>query len=359
MRYILIAADAVDPDNLALVAGAGILYPDANVRLLLTGRPVNESGVTRQSPPREQFNNADPARSRQLQVRNAARFVEFARRFDVDLAVFDGGIAPRTLVPHWVHKDETQTFGDTPEDAESNSRLQTRDALVREILASENPVIDIIVGGPMTALRALFEEAPELIPFVHCCTAMFANWGPGSLMSLGGARTPFQQFNAAIDPTSANWILTGAPFPILLVPTETTKVPEITFGSIDALVAALPDTDRAKALVDLYRVWWNVAGLANRGGIIIYDLAPLMALDPELCGQIFQVVPVEVKASTHLPYELIPEESRPTTNAAARWGEVYLTKLEAGTPSTRFATLPELANGGAEIYLRTLHRICS
>lgn len=361
-RWLLIGADAVDPDNPIAVAGAGVLYPEDEIRLILTGRPCNES-VTRNDPERRWYNHADPEMSRRLMIRNAARFETFAKSFGVKLKVYDGGIAPRTLVPHWVHQDETIAFGDTPRDAEKRSRLLPLDGLIEDILADPGP-IRLLGGGPATGLRDLFVQGPELFPYVEFGATMFANWGPGSLMSLGGERTDYQQFNAAIDPISAWWFLTGMPCPLLLVPTETTKQPGITFATIEALEAALPHTPRAKKIVDLYRVWWRIANLEKRGGIIIYDLLPLIALDPELRERVLNVVPVEIVATTVLPYERISAADmakRATEgkklNPAARWGEIHL-KQTTGE-SNRLASLPELKPGGAEVYLDVLRRICA
>jgi len=338
-NFLLIDADAVDPDNPVLTALAGLLFPEHKIRLLLSGRPVDET-VTKEKFPKpcaEWFQEGNPARSRQLQVRNAARFVAFCERFGVELRVYDGGIAPKTLVPHWVHKDETVIFGDTPEDAETNSRLRTRQELADEIMAAENPVIYLITGGPETGNHLFFTEHPECMPFVQEEIGMLANWGAGSLMDLGGGRCTLQQFNVACDPIAARWSLIEAPWPVLLVTTETTKQPDICFGSLDALRAALPDTDVAAAIVDLYKVWWDTANLANRGGIIIYDLAPLFALDEILRDQIFQVTRVSIDQVTDK-------------------GEVYMTPTDVMT--NRWATQPELQPDGAELYLRTFHNLC-
>ena len=355
-RFILIVADAVDPDNLVLVAAAGILNPGARIRLLLSGRPVNP-GVTQTTHPtpcREWFNNADPTLSRKLQIRNAARFVKFAERFGVELKVFDGGIAPRTLVPHWIHADETVVWGDTPPDAETKPLLRSREELAAEILGATNPDVYIITGGPETANLLFFQENPEVMRLVLAEYAMLANWGSGALMNVGGERSPYQQFNAACDPVAAMWILTGAPWPITMTPTETTKQPGICFNSVEALRRALPDTSRAGAIVNLYRVWWDVAELEKRGGIVIYDLCPLFASDPQIGDKIFETVPVEVLASTCFPYEL----TEPGQSAHAHWGEIHFRQYGQGQ-SNRFATLPKLRPGGAQVYMDTLRRICS
>ena len=94
----LIAADAPDPDNLVLIRMAQTLFGKDNILgVLLTGRPINLDATPQEKVPLEGWNYDH---SRTALVASAGRLKNFLDWYESNVPIFDGGIAPRTLVPH-------------------------------------------------------------------------------------------------------------------------------------------------------------------------------------------------------------------------------------------------------------------
>ena len=104
----LIAVDGPDPDNLALVRVVSSLFGHNNVYgVVLTGRPVN-----REATKETAIHNWNYEQSRDLQVVTSSRFKNFMNAYGLETKVYDGGIAPHTLVPHHLHFNDETGFGD-------------------------------------------------------------------------------------------------------------------------------------------------------------------------------------------------------------------------------------------------------
>ena len=84
---ILICIDAPDPDNFALVKGVKVLFPDEDVKVMLTGRPVRFKAKKDC-----QLWEWDYESSRMAQEASAARLKNFMRNLGVSVCeVYDGG----------------------------------------------------------------------------------------------------------------------------------------------------------------------------------------------------------------------------------------------------------------------------
>ncbi len=155
------------------------LNPDAEVHVVLTGRPVR-FGATKEHATWEW----DPKDSRMAQEASAMRIKNFLRHFGVTVTrVFDGGIAPRTLVPHWVHFAEYYKFFDVdPLQAIRHSELEPQEELVKILLKLPAGSVPVAVGGPMTGLYQLIVRCPEVVSRFKELHAMFATWGNVALM---------------------------------------------------------------------------------------------------------------------------------------------------------------------------------
>lgn len=352
-RTILIVIDTPDPDNLAQIAATRKLFPNAIIHAMVTGRPV-AFDATKEVP----IWKYDVKHSRAAQLVSAARVRAFVKRCGLpEVRVFDGGIAPRTLVPHWVHFEDYEGFRDVSAvKALCEPKLEPLHDLIEALMGVE--AFSIAVGGPMTGLMQLFQQAPSLIAKVTVITAMFATWGEVNLMDLGSGPRGAVQFNAACDPVAANYILKGLPKTcrLILMPTEVTRVQEIGFLDPDKLTAALRDTeertgDVARELNKLYHVWYENAvkprQKPNKDGVVteliwIHDLVAALALDPKLLEEIYDVVPIEIGNVTHAPCE--PEKE---------WGTVKMAQVEPGREVNTFAA-KALKPGGAAQYLAAL-----
>lgn len=344
MKYqnILAFIDAPDPDNFVLLAAVAKRFPDAEMNVVLTGRPVRFNAD--KSHPLWDY---DMESSHMAQEASAVRARNFMRHFGVRIPrIYDGGIAPRTLVPHWVHFAEYYKFRDVdPLAALRYSELEPLEDLIREILTRKDDSVAVVVGGPMTGLDQMITRCPEVVSKFAEVHAMFATWGNVELMDMGGPPRGAKQFNTACDPSGAHRILMGLPCPVYLMPTEVTRVQEIGFLNAQKLREALPQNRGTNALYALYALWYDAAVRPRQQKnpaelIFIHDVVSAFSLDSELREQIYDVVPIEITSVPHLP------------NEAAKWGEVLM--RPADTPTNRFAA-KGLKPGGAEIYLQTLH----
>jgi inosine-uridine nucleoside N-ribohydrolase len=293
----------------------------------------------------------DTEESRLAQKLSAARVHGFLGKCGInDVEIFDGGIAPSTLVPHHVHFPDYIGFEDVdPLSSFTHSHLQDQDKLAHQLSQAQS--FSVVVGGPMTGLAQLLQRSvrgpdaskisllAEKISEVH---AMFASWGNIQLMPIGDAPRGSEQFNVACDPLAAYVVLMGLECPIYLLPSDVTRVSEIGFQDTEELRASMPSTPGADELVRLYEIWYKVAVKPRAGErIYIHDLAPALSLHPQLREEIYEMVPVQWKVP-HLPSE------------AAEWGRVIM--AESQKSNGHFAA-KSLRSGGAERYLQSLYSL--
>ncbi len=354
-QVIVAVVDAPDPDNFAQIAATRKLFPDAIIHVMVTGRPVAFD-----APMGEPNWMYDVEDSRAVQIISAARIKAFVKRCGLpNVRVFDGGIAPRTLVPHALHFADYYKFGDVdPVSAIRHPQMEPLCNLIKTLMEVER--FSISVGGPMTGLMQLFQHAPALAHRVDVITAMFATFGGVQMMDLGSGPRGAVQFNVACDPVAANYILTGMPKTCrtILMTTDVTRVAAIGFMDPDELNVALCDENErtgnpARELLKLYRIWHEnavkprqVKEKEKTGTITeklwIHDLVAALALNPELLDAIYDVIPVTIKNITHRPSESEKE-----------WGTVTMAAANTASEATIFAARA-LKPGGAERYLAAL-----
>jgi hypothetical protein len=176
---VLVVVDNVDPDNLACaLAATNPLFGFNVVGVIVTGRPATldrSAGIDESSV----------LHSRKVRRGNARRMYEFLRyagRYNVP--VFEGLVAPRTLVPHGVHIDEELLSL-----SESTSEITIDGNFIDpyEMLLSLEGPIHVIVGGPLSEVAALIED-PEIASRLGIITAQLGMFGFGDVSVMGGAR---------------------------------------------------------------------------------------------------------------------------------------------------------------------------
>lgn len=369
-KHILAFIDAPDPDNFVMLLALARRFPKSTLHVVLTGRPLR-FGADKSHP----LWDWDRDASQMAQQASAARAKNFMRHFRVKIPdIYDGGIAPRTLVPHWLHFADYYQFHDVDTlKAIRHNELEPIEDLIRQVLAWKDGSVAVVVGGPMTGLASMITRAPEVANKFREVHAMFATWGNVSLMDMGGAPRGAKQFNVACDPVAAYQVLTGLSCPIYLMPTEVTRVGAIGFMNAQALGAALPKNDGVFALMNLYARWYDAAVLPrqnaqrNKGeevteAIFIHDVVGALSLDPSLRRRIYEVTPIEVVSIPISPFEGVTDAERDKyasdgkpVPADLHWGDLLM--RPTATPGNRFAATA-LKPGGAKHYLRTLHDIC-
>ncbi len=342
--HILAFVDAPDPDNFVQLIALHKLNPDAIVHVILTGRPVRFNAEKTHA-----LWEWDGVSSRMAQEASAMRIKNFLRHFGVKVTrVFDGGIAPRTLVPHHIHFAEYYKFFDVdPLAAIRHSELEPQEELVKILLALPEGSVPVTVGGPMTGLYQMIVRCPDIVSRFKELHAMFATWGTVTLMQFDDKPRGAVQFNVACDPQGAHAVLKGLTCPIYLMPTEVTRVKEIGFVNAQKLREALPENAGSRALYHLYALWYDAAVKPRQDKnpeelIFIHDVVAAISLSAELRQAIYTVVPVEITSVPHLASE------------AAGWGTVLMKQVD--TPTNIYAATG-LTTGGAAKYLETLKSI--
>lgn len=343
-QHILAFIDAPDPDNFVQLIALHKLNPAAEVHVVLTGRPVR-FGATKEHALWEW----DGESSRMAQEASAMRIKNFLRHFGVNVTrVFDGGIAPRTLVPHWIHFAEYYKFFDVdPLQAIRHSELEAQEELIKILLALPDGSVPVTVGGPMTGLYQILVRCPAVAAKFKELHAMFATWGNVSLMQFDDKPRGAVQFNVACDPQGAHAVLKGLTCPIYLMPTEVTRVKEIGFETAQKLREAFPENAGTRALYHLYALWYDAAVRPRQAKdpnemIFIHDVVAALSLSEELRKAIYNVVPVEITAVPFLAHE------------QAGWGQV---QMKQTTAPTNIYAATSLTEGGAAKYLETLKAI--
>jgi len=348
MKDIVAFIDAPDPDNFVMLIALARRHPEARLHVVLTGRPLKFDAD--RSHETWQW---DVKSSRMAQEASALRIKNFLKHFGIDIVrVYDGGIAPRTLVPHWIHFQEYYRFLDAdPLRALRHSELDPQEDLVHLILHEMDQGFSAVVGGPMTGLAQLIVRNPEVATRVNEVHAMFATWGHVDLMDLGGEPRGAKQFNVACDPQAAYQILMVLTCPIYLMPTEVTRVQAIGFQNTQALRTVLPQNDGTDALLHLYALWYDAAVRPRQASnpeelIFIHDLVGAFSLDQDLRESIYRVGPITITSVPHLPAE------------AEEWGTVLMGQGTRACcePGPRYAAT-SLEPEGASHYIAELQRI--
>ncbi len=343
---VLAFIDAPDPDNFVLLIAIAKLFPNATMHVILTGRPVRFK-ATRE----HQHWDYDRASSIMAQEASAARIKNFLRHFGVTVVrVYDGGIAPRTLVPHWLHfRDYYQFLDADPLAAIRYSDLDGQEEFVKALMLVDH--CDVVVGGPMTGLAQLITRHPAIAPKIREVHAMFATWGNIQLMQLDTQKDApprgALQFNVACDPVAAHQVLMGLDCPIYLMPSEVTRDSRIGFQNAVELREALPQNNGSRQLHMLYAIWYDAAVAPRQAKnpeekIFIHDVVAALSLDPELRTQIYDVVPINIPSVPHLARD------------AADWGKILMSET---TGSTKHFAAKGLKPDGAKVYLDTLRRV--
>ncbi|MDZ4833762.1 MAG: nucleoside hydrolase [Candidatus Melainabacteria bacterium] len=346
-QHILAFVDAPDPDNFVQIIALVKLNPDAIVHVVLTGRPVR-FGASRDHA----LWQWDPLSSRMAQEASALRAKNFLRHFGVtNIRIFDGGIAPRTLVPHWIHFAEYYKFLDCdPLQAIRHSELESQEELGKLLFSLAPNSVQVAIGGPMTGLYQLLVRCPEIANRFSEVHAMFATWGNVKLMQFDDKPRDPKQFNVACDPQAAHAVLLGLTCPIYLMPTEVTRVQSIGFQNAQKLREALPQNSGTIALYNLYALWYDAAVRPRQDKnpeelIFIHDLVAALSLNEAVRKEIYEVTPIKITRVPHLVTE------------QADWGKVDMKPTRSGRQTMPRYAATGLTACGAEAYLRTLKTI--
>lgn len=289
--------DAPDPDNFVQLLAARRAFPDARQYCALTGRPVSLDAD--KDTPKWLWNEKE---SRLAQAVSAQRILNFTEEYGFGLYPYDGGVAPRTLVPHHLHFKEYYKFDDVDPLMGVANQMLEQEYLV-ELLGEED--FYAVVGGPMTGLAQCLARNPEIADKCKGVFAMFGTWGDVDLMSLDDKPRGALQFNVACDPFAAHMVLTGLNCPIYMIPSECTRVEEISFEDSEAFADfASPGN---KGLVNLYHKWYEAACKPRGERIYIHDVCSAFALyddlmfDPVMSPEsTYKFEPVHVEVP-HLP----------------------------------------------------------
>src|SRR3712207_449622 len=94
---VVVVVDNIDPDNLACA------YAATGTALGLNTKAVIVTGRFAHSDPTAPVTQYDPEFSTRERLSATRRMAGFLARADRDVPVFEGSIAPATVVPHDVH----------------------------------------------------------------------------------------------------------------------------------------------------------------------------------------------------------------------------------------------------------------
>ena len=271
MPKYLIAMDSPDPDNLALAEMAMNLYGKENIYgVLLTGRPINFDATKETS-----IGDWNYDHSRLALKASASRIKNFLRAYDADadddahVDVFDGCVAPRTLVPHWVHFLDYYKFMDyDPLRAVAVPEMDGIEKLAKKIGGED---FSVLVGGPMTGLATLLERFPPLANQVTSVHAMYGTLGEVKLMALGDKLRGAKQFNVACDPRAGKFVTEALDCPIYFITSECTRDDAIGFETPSKLSELLEDTEGNRHLLGLYNIWFANAVEPRKENLYIHD----------------------------------------------------------------------------------------
>jgi inosine-uridine nucleoside N-ribohydrolase len=295
---VVVIIDMVDPDNLACAhAAASPFLAFDLLAVMVTGRPVHPD-------PLAGTDEHDPLKSAMVHRLNTARTKGYLHRANFrDVPVYEEFIAPRTLVPHSVHLDEQllDLRGDSDNwYAHPDGSLADIIKLLRGV---EGP-INLIVGGPLTLAAALMDD-PIIGPKLGIITAQLGVMGDKT-QTFGGGR---RQFNVACDPTATHKVLMGYPGQVYMVPTDITKLKQLSFGHPNELFGLGINHE----LVEIYLEAYTLMQEQRAERVYVHDLAAtfMMAqlLRPQI-GTVFNPFKVLIDG---VPHKEADRES---------WGEI-------------------------------------
>jgi len=262
-KNTVVVVDNVDIDN--LLAALAACHPSLkmNVRaVIVTGRPAHPN-------PSASIHAYSKEYSKQVRKRNARRMKgTLVRHGFGSIPVYEGLIAPRTLVPHRVHIDERildPYFDEEYVEADGSFT----DAL--KLLRSLKGTIDFIVGGSLTEIAAMKDDPGLRGKFgtVTCQLGMFGF--NDEVQVMGGGR---KQFNAACDPKAVSQVLSSYPGTVIMVPTDVTKERRVGFSHpLD-----LKDVGISEELLIQYVTFWSRALKPRGEGVFPHDVHPVFAL---------------------------------------------------------------------------------
>lgn len=292
MTQYILAIDGTDPDNFAALWALAHMYPGQTYHVLLTGRPTAAKMAPR--------HHSIPDAEREVQEVNAGRLYELARRLDVDVVVYDGGVAPRTLIPHHTHLAEA-SFPNKG----IRTPLAPTHSLADFILELDHEEWVAVLGGPATGLVRLASCHPEAACRITHVHAMLGALDV-ELTPLAGRESSkaLKQFNLAADPLSARALLEWE-CPVFLYPSDVTRVPAIgyTLGDLQRVLDP-PSSPAAELLFRLYSVWNQVVVAPRHEPLYLHDLAPVFGTntawrDAIYNGKAFQSASVPTSPGSH------------------------------------------------------------
>jgi hypothetical protein len=193
----------------------------------IVGRPV---AANREDP----ITSKDPRASAEIRKAGAAQFAGMLKRAGRGhIPVFEGLIAPYTVVPHNVHIDEIDQ--DFMRDRAAERLLAGGIAEAVDLLATVEGPIHFVCGGPLSDV-AYFMRDERLKSNLGLLTAQLGNFSSGEVKNFAGGR---KQFNAACDPQAAHKVLFEYPNAVIMVPTEITRHPQLAFNDPEDLITSL------------------------------------------------------------------------------------------------------------------------
>jgi hypothetical protein len=225
---VWVTVDIPDPDNKALVLAASSPRSGMNVvGVSVVGRPATDN---REAP----ITESDPYVSAAVRRSGAAQVAGMLQRAGRGrIPVFEGLIAPHTVVPHKVHIDELEQ--DLMRDRTVERLLAGGIAEAADLLASLEGGVHFVCGGPLSDV-AYFLKDRRLKDKFCTLTAQLGNFSSGEVEGFAGGR---KQFNAACDPVAAHEVLFQYPGAVYMVPTEITRNPRLAFRDPEDLLVAL------------------------------------------------------------------------------------------------------------------------
>lgn len=248
----LVFADYVDPDNILAILAS---VQKERTAVVLTGRLASPDD---NAP----IDSGDFRHSVKLACGAAKWYRDFFTALGINLDLFYGGVAPKTLVPHRVHTKESDLFNGF----DSATVYQFEGLSALKNLIEDSGGVRILLAGPATGVQYvfdyLFEFVPNLIDQVKEVHAMYGTWGDVELMNLGGDKSRGgKQFNVACHPSAGRWMLDMFKgVPTYLYTTETTRVKEIGFANPQEMRQKVGSSSIvSQAMLNQYDVWYRLA----------------------------------------------------------------------------------------------------
>jgi inosine-uridine nucleoside N-ribohydrolase len=258
----IVIVDNVDIDN--LLAAVVACHPVLNMNV----KAVVVTGRTAHPDPTAPIDAIDVEYAEEIRQRNTRRMKGTLTRHGYgNIPVYEGLIAPRTLVPHRVHIDERLLdpyFDEQYMDTDGSFK----DAM--EFMSSLTGPIDFIVGGPLSEVASLMHN-PQLNGKLGTLTCQLGMFGfNNSVQLMAGGR---KQFNAACDPDAVAKVLADYPSTVWMVPTDVTKDPEVGWSNPHLLREII-----SEELILQYVTFWSRALKPRNEGIFPHDVHPVFAM---------------------------------------------------------------------------------